>query len=260
MPSLEPGPLARIPSATSRPAGPRPSTLRACAAVVPAGLVLALALALAAPARAQESAPFTDLPPGDPGPREILDREYEIALARSAAPPAVSAGATVLVLERGGYAVAEEGTTDVTCHVSRDWKESLEPLCFDAEGSRTILPIFLRRAELRERGLAPAEIEADIADGLRTGRLRLPTRPAVGYMMSSEQVLIAPDGRDVGAWRPHVMIYYPFLEGSDVGLSDPPGLPVVMAGSGTATAAMIVVVPDFVEPELPDTEAAGGGR
>lgn len=216
-------------------------------------------VAFVAPAHAQET-PFTDLPPGDPGPRELLDRDREIALARSAAPPEVSDAATVLVLERGGYVVAEEGTSEVTCYVSRDWVESLEPLCFDAEGSRTILPIYLRRAELRERGLSLAEIEADVADGLRTGRLRLPTRPAIGYMMSSEQVLVAPDGRNVGAWRPHVMIYYPYLEEADVGLSGAPALPVVMSSPGKATASMIVVVPDFVEPDPPASAAAGPGR
>lgn len=223
-------------------------------------VALVATAALAAPASAQDAEPFTDLPPGDPGPREILERDREIALARSAAPSSVSADATVLVLERGGYVVAEEGTSEVTCYVSRDWEESLEPLCFDAEGSRTILPIYLRRAELRERGLSLAEIEADIADGLRTGRLRLPTRPAIGYMMSSEQVLFAPDGRNVGAWRPHVMIYYPYLEATDVGLGGEPALPVVMSSPGGATASMIVVVPDFVEPELAETAATEGGR
>jgi len=220
-----------------------------------------VSLTLAASSAAQVPEPFTDLPPGDPGPREILDRAYEIALARSAAPPAVSAGATVLVLGERGYVVAEEGTSDVTCHVSRDFAESLEPLCFDAEGSRTILPIYLRRAELRARGISPAEIEADIADGLRTGRFRLPTRPAIGYMMSAEQVLFAPDGRNVGAWRPHVMIYYPYLEGTDLGLGDPPSLPVVMSDEGQATSALIVAVPDFVDVDRPEeTAATGPGR
>jgi len=224
-----------------------------------AALVAAIAsVALAPPSAAQDPEPFTDLPPGDPGPREILDRAYEIALARSAAPSAISAEATVLALEEGGYVVAEEGTADMTCHVSRDFAESLEPLCFDAEGSRTILPIYLRRAELRARGFSPVEIEADIADGLRTGRFRLPTRPAIGYMMSAEQVLFAPDGRNVGAWRPHVMIYYPYLEGADFGLGDPPSLPVVMSDEGQATSALIVAVPDFVDVDRPEEAAATG--
>lgn len=256
MSRLEPRPSRHLPTSRPPAGGPRPA--RALVAAAAAGA--AAVLALARPGPAQEPAPFTDLPPGDPGPRELLDREFEIALARSAAPASVSAGATVLALERDGYVVAEEGTTDVTCFVSRDWEESLEPLCFDAEGSRTILKIQLRRAELRQRGLSPAEIEADIADGLRTGRLRLPTRPAVGYMMSSEQVLIAPDGRNVGAWRPHVMIYYPYLEGSDLGLPDSPSLPVVMTGPGDAMSAVVVVVPDFVEPDLPEPASAGPGR
>ena len=198
--------------------------------------ILALLLPTAAAAQA--------LPP-------LLPRGQEMALARSAAPPEVSRGATVLVLRRGGYSVAEKGTNGVTCYVNRDRAESLEPHCFDEEGSATIVPIQLRRAELREQGLDKAAIERDIADGLRTGRFRLPRRPAMSYMLSSGQVLYSPtSGARVGKWHPHVMIYYPYLKSPDIGLADStaPSLGPMIADEGQALSSMMVIVPEFVHP------------
>lgn len=181
----------------------------------------------------------------------LLPRAEEIALARSAAPPEISRGSTVLVLERGGYVVAEKGTTGVTCYVNRDRVESLEPHCFDAEGSATIVPIQLRRAELREWGWEKAAIENDIATGLQAGRFRLPRRPAMSYMMSSGQVLYSPtSGKRVGNWHPHIMIYYPWMTGRDIGLADStgPANGPAMAQEGEAMSSVIVIVPDFVNP------------
>ena len=133
----------------------------------------------------------------------LLPREREIALARSAAPPEVSDRATVLVLARGkGFVVAEPGTNGVTCLVDRSWPDAIEPHCFDPEGSRTILPVHARQMELREQGLSKASIQADIADGYRTGRFVVPARPALTWMMSAEQILYNDDGMRVGAWIP----------------------------------------------------------
>ena len=181
----------------------------------------------------------------------LLPRGEEIALARSAAPPEISRDATVMVLQRGGYVLAEKGTTGVTCYVNRDWTESLEPHCFDPEGSATIVPIQLRRAELREWGWEKARIESDIAAGLQSGRFRLPRRPAISYMMSSGQVLYSStSGKRVGAWHPHIMIYYPWMTSRDIGLADstgPANGPTV-AEDGEAMSSVIVIVPDFVSP------------
>ena len=38
------------------------------------------------------------------------------------------------------------------------------------------------------------------------------------YMLSSGQRLVADDGREVGAWKPHFMLYVPYLESEEVGL------------------------------------------
>lgn len=213
-------------------------------------ILLALAPAAApAPPLAAQEARSAALP-------ELLPRDAEIALARSAAPPIVSDRAAVLVLERGGYVVAEEGTNGVTCYVSRTHPRSLEPHCFDAEGSRTILPIHVREIELRHQGHSEAEIDAAVAASLSKGELVLPRRPVLSYMMSPDQVLY--DGeRPVGAWKPHLMIYYPYLTAAELGLDEmgAGGTPMVFE-SGAATASLVIVVPEFAPPAA--TRSPGG--
>lgn len=211
--------------------------------------VLLVILSVGAPAGAlaQEAALDQGLPP-------LLQRDREIALARSAAPPEVSADATVLVLERGGYVVAEEGTNGVTCYVSRSRVISIEPHCFDREGTESILAIHLREAELRERGLTGDEIEATVAREIREGTLRLPRRPAMSYMMSSAQELYGNAGNPVGAWRPHIMIYYPHLRAADLGLGEPNSFRAAMVTpEGGAESSIVIIVPEFIDPVFEET-------
>jgi hypothetical protein len=189
---------------------------------------------------------------GAAGTRVVLPRDQEIALARSAAPPAFARNARVWVFTGTGYVVAEAGASGVVCYVGRGWPESLEPHCFDPEGAETILPIEIRRVELRTAGKDSAEVERDIAAGLATGRFRLPRRPALSYMLSSGQRLISDDGRPVGSWRPHIMIYYPYLTAADVGLEGDPDLRgAVLVDAGRPTANLMIVVPKFIDPEPP---------
>jgi hypothetical protein len=210
---------------------------------VVASVVLLGVLGSASPARGQTAA----LPP-------LLPREREIALARSAAPPDVSAAARVLVLERGGFVEAVPGSSGVTCLVNRSHHASLEPHCYDPEGSRTVLPYHLREAELREGGAAEDEIDLRLAEELASGRLRPPSRPAMTYMMSPHQVLY--DGeRHVGTWQPHLMIYVPFITQKDLGLGETPSLKAaVVSEPGTAWANITIVLPAFA-----DSVAAPGG-
>lgn len=215
-----------------------------CVLLLAATLPAAAQTTSTAQAGASGLAPTPELPP-------LLDRAHEVALARSAAPSDVSANATVLVLARGGYVVGETGSNGVTCLVDRSDPRALEPHCYDPEGSRTILRIRLREAELREQGRSKAEIDADVNEGIRTGRLALPARPAMSYMMSAAQVLY-DEGREVGAWKPHLMIYVPYLTAADLGLGDTPSPAAAMVfEDGTALACIVIVVETFVEPKEP---------
>jgi hypothetical protein len=63
----------------------------------------------------------TPYPSMAPVEQYLMDRNQEIALARSAAPEAISRDATVLVLGRHGYETAVEGKNGWVCWVGRGW-------------------------------------------------------------------------------------------------------------------------------------------
>jgi hypothetical protein len=209
-----------------------------------------LLLVVAAPAAVPARVPAQTALAGQAGPRRLLSRADEIALARSAAPRYVSRGATVWLLTDSGYVVAERGTKGVACYVSRSWIESVEPHCFDEEGARSIMPIEMRRVELRHQGVGRADEEREIAAGLASGRFRLPRRPVLSWMLSGGQRLISDEGKPVGRWRPHLMIYYPYLTAAELGLDSTSDLKnAVLVDGGTATSNLMIVTSEFVQPE-----------
>lgn len=171
----------------------------------------------------------------------------EIRLARSAAPAEVSANATIYVLRDGKYVEGVKGTNGVACYVSRSQPEAVEPECFDAEATATIMPIDMLQTELRMAGRTSVEVDQIVAAKIQSGEFRLPRRPAMVYMMSAAQVLYTPDGRRVGAWKPHLMIYYPFMRATDLGL-EKEGPMISFQGEGGATSAIVIPVAEFVQP------------
>jgi hypothetical protein len=182
------------------------------------------------------------------GRRVNLPVAEEIALARSAAPVAISVDATVMMLTDSGYTVAEKGKSSVTCVVNRSWTHALEPHCYDEEGARTVMLIELRRNFLRHRGISETEIEADIGRGLLAGKFRLPTRPALSYMMSAAQILYDDKGKLVGKWRPHLMIYFPYMTTQSLGFREQPEMTVGMVSeSGEPSSSLVILMPRFAE-------------
>jgi hypothetical protein len=194
----------------------------------------------------QSSAAATS--PSRAGKRRLLPPEVEISLARSAAPASVSGAATVLVFTDTGFVVGAKGSNGVTCIVNRSWPSSIEPHCYDREGAETMLKIQMRKLLLLHEGKSGPDVDRVIADGLSSGEFRLPARPAMSYMMSEAQSLIGDDGRPAGNWRPHIMIYYPYLSNDAVGLSSVPDMAVgLVVDSGKPTANLMVIMPQFVK-------------
>jgi hypothetical protein len=156
-----------------------------------------------------------------------MPRDQQIALAESAAPAEVSSKATVYVLGPKGYEKAREGTNGFSCFVGRHFKKptetSIEPQCLDAEGSRTLLPVYMHGEELRENGKSEAEIKADTASGYKDGRYQYPSKPGMLYMMSSQNRLSAMSEHGTGIFPPHLMFYAPNMTAKDIGF-DQPGL------------------------------------
>ncbi len=191
---------------------------------------------------------------GQSGRRPLLPRAREIALAKSAAPPAVSDSATIYVLGDREFELAVRGSNGNACYVSRDWIESLEPHCFDAEGAATVMQLEMQRVVLLHQGRTLADADREIADGLASGRFRLPRRPALSYMMSAEQRLVGDDGRPVGSWRPHLMLYVPYITAAELGLgTTPDARTAIVENEGKPLANIMIVLRDFVQPAATST-------
>jgi|ERR1700683_203922 hypothetical protein len=179
-----------------------------------------------------------------------MPREQQIALALSAAPAEVSGNATVYILGPQGYEKVRQGTNGFSCIVGRSFAKPTEttiaPMCYDAEGSRTLLLVSLRTEELRAAGKSEAEIKADIANGYKDGRFKAPAKPGFLYMMSSKNRL-GPDpktGETVG-FPPHVMFYAPYMTAKDLGYSQQEldANPYMGLANPGEPDALIVVIP-----------------
>src|ERR1700733_6639711 len=93
----------------------------------------------------------------------LLPPGSEIALARSAAPAAISDKATVLTLDSQGYQTAVRGTNGFTCLVERSWMSPIEspdfwnpkirgPVCYNPAASGSVLAYTLLRTKLTLAG------------------------------------------------------------------------------------------------------------
>ena len=87
-----------------------------------------------------------------------------------------------------------------------------------------------------------------LADGIVSGRFRLPRRPAMSYMMSYDQQLIGDDGRAAQRWQPHLMIYYPYITGTELGLGAGDLKTAMVVDGGKPLANIMIVLRDFVQP------------
>lgn len=176
-----------------------------------------------------------------------VPRAKQIALAMSAAPREISSKATIYILTAHGFEKARTGTNGFSCLVDRKLQGhiavTLEPKCFDAEGTRTLLPVSLRTEQLRAQGKTEAQIAADIAARYASGTFRAPRKPGLIYMMSPYNILPrGPNNADYGSVAGHLMFYAPYMTPKDLGYGSAAGdmLPFLV-DPGTPYAMMIVV-------------------
>ena len=147
----------------------------------------------------------------------LLERGLEIELALSAAPPHLRAGAGVWVLDPAGYTVARPATNAFSCMVARRGGD-LFPVCWDAEGTKSMLPIDVDDAQLRLAGRNGAEIDAIVKARFASGQYHAPARAGVSYMLSPLRYRIDERGQVTKSpANPHVMFYGPNLTDADIG-------------------------------------------
>jgi len=178
------------------------------------GIVLVFAGALTTAAHAQSPRPhlFAGWPQ-----YPLLPPVLEIELALSAAPPHLREQAAVWTLQQNGYALARPGANAFSCLVSRRAGD-LFPVCWDAEGARSLLQLDFEDAALRLAGKSSADIEKIVADGFASGRYHAPARAGIAYMLSPMRYRIDERGTVARtASAPHLMFYGPDLRDGDIG-------------------------------------------
>jgi hypothetical protein len=144
----------------------------------------------------------------------IADRDAEIALARSAAPEAISRNATVLVLGKHGYETVVTGQNGFVCMVDRGWTSAVDwpelwnpkilgPVCLNAPAARSLLPIVYKKTDMVLAGDSEAAIMAAIKAAFQKKELPALEPGAMSYMMSKSAYLTDDDHHNLA----HVMFY-----------------------------------------------------
>lgn len=162
----------------------------------------------------------------------MVDREAEIALARSAAPESISRDAEVLVLGRHGFETAVQGTNGFVCIVGRGWTSAPDadfwnpkvrvPICVNAPAARSYLLRVTKETGWILAGQTKAQLIETIAAAIEKKELPPMEPGAMCYMMSKQGF----GGDSVPHWPPHLMFFYsetdPAIWGANL-----PGSPVI---------------------------------
>ncbi|HEX4154959.1 MAG TPA: hypothetical protein VHY48_05050 [Acidobacteriaceae bacterium] len=179
----------------------------------------------------------------------LMPEDAEIALARTAAPKAISDKADVMVLKRDGYVTAAKGTNGFLCIVERSWANSSgspefwnpklrSPNCFNAPAARTFVQIYLMKTRLVLEGKSKTQVAQATASALDSKELTPLAPNSMCYMMSKEQYL-----NDEGkAWHPHLMFFVSGDAPAKNWGADLPGSPIIAASDPEERVTILMVV------------------
>jgi len=179
----------------------------------------------------------------------IANREEEIALARSAAPPSISRDAEVLVLGSRGYETAVKGSNGFVCFVQRSWAAPFDdpgfwnprirgPNCFNPPAARTELPQELKRTEWALAGATRAQMIERTRAAVASHAFPTPEAGALSFMLSKNGYL---GDAAAGPWLPHVMFFLPHGQAGDWG-ANKEGSPIV-GQDASALESTVLFVP-----------------
>jgi hypothetical protein len=216
-------------------------------------------LAAARTAYAQDAK--TAYPNMAPVDQYLMERDAEIALARSAGPDSISKNAEIMVLGHHGYASAVKGTNGFVCLVERSWTAPIDdpnfwnpklrgPICLNARAALTYLPLTIRKTESVLTGHSKDQMFAAIKTALDKKELPGIAPGAMAYMMSKHQYL----GDGPGVWHPHLMFFTPFVDPAAWGANEP-GSPLIATPNAEDRLTIFMVT----LPKWSDGSAFGTG-
>ncbi len=215
----------------------------------PLFLILVLLLAAAGLAHAQ-GMKIGSYPAMAPLQRYLIaSRADEIALARTAAPPSISAHAEILVLANRGYETAIKGSNGFVCFVERSWTAGFNdpefwnpklraPNCFNAPAARSVLPQYLKRTQWVIEGDTRQQVIAKSRAAFVNHSFTVPEAGSLSFMLSKNGYL--SDAVE-GPWLPHVMFFVPSGQAATWG-ANVEGSPV-LGQDGSNIEPTILLIP-----------------
>jgi hypothetical protein len=177
----------------------------------------------------------------------LMEREAEIALARSAAPPAISKNATVLALAAHGYETAAKGGNGFVCVVARGWSAGSDdpdfwnpklraPICYNEAAARSQVPVLMGRTKLVIGGASRDQVFAALKTAYERGELSRSEPGSMCYMMSKNGYLSEKDPH----FKPHLMFFLPHTAPATWG-AGLPGTPVLALEDAAAGETVFIV-------------------
>ena len=129
-----------------------------------------------------------------------MDRDAEIALARTAAPASISSDAKILVMGPKNYETAVEGKNGFVCIVGRAWlapfdsaefwnPKNRSPECYNPPAVQSVLPYVIKTTGMVLAGSSKTQIHDAIKAAVDNKELGAPASGSLIYMMSKEAYL-----------------------------------------------------------------------
>lgn len=154
---------------------------------------------------------------------EKMPVDLETDYALSALPPHLRNDATVYLLDpQKGYYVGRQGSNGYICFIARtEWEwgdfrdDVFAPISYDAEGAKSIFPVYMDVAAMRASGKYKAtEIRDSIRNRIINGEYKAFSKPGISYMLAPV-MRVYPAGPDIKEpitiSMPHYMLYAPYL-------------------------------------------------
>jgi len=151
---------------------------------------------------------------------DYLTAKCEQALAVSALPLQMRAGASIYVLTPDGFVKTIEGTSPFTCIVQRNHVKSLIPQCVDQQGAELMIPAIIHKTTMALAGVPATDIQADFKARTASGEFKAPDQLGVNYMMSHYNYIYLQNAGRVVRIPPHLMHYAPNITDKDIGAAE----------------------------------------
>jgi len=178
----------------------------------------------------------------------------EVAMARTAAPAAVSDKADIMVFGAHGYETAVHGSNSFVCFVERSWAQDFDdpqfwnpnirtPQCWNAAAARSELPEYLKRTQWVLAGTSPKEMLSRTTAAWAAHKFGPPAPQSMAYMMSRDQYIKDPQPGEEARWYPHVMFFVPAAKDATWGANVHGGPIFSTTSDAEPVTTFFVVVP-----------------